>query len=360
MRTSRLVGALATVRVLWAVPAAAQRPAAKSPPLRPRTTAVIPALDGALVTTLVLRDSAADVQPFVDSARAAVYRLDSLVVSTDSAADVTRVNRAAGRAAVKVSPQILQLLRTARYAWQLSGHLLDPTDAPLLGAIEERERTGLVPPAAELDSLRSLMNLAEVRTDSATSTVELPRAGMRLDLALFARGRGLDLAREAFPDSVVAGGVIQVGTTSRVWGRPPYRGPWRLVLVPPGTGRRAIGEAVLDSGAVVVAADSEQSPYDRRHYVHLVNPQTGYIPMATASVIAIAPTAARANAEAAALYMLPPERALAVADSLGLAAVIIRRPASGKPAGAGDVLVSGAADPLLDLAAPYRRSRGDP
>ena len=70
----------------------------------------------------------------------------------------------------------------------------------------------------------------------------------------------------------------------------------------------------------------------------------------------IAPTAAYANAAAAALYMLTPERALAVADSLHLAAMIIRPARPGKPIGAGDVMLSAQAVRFVQLIPELQRT----
>jgi len=336
---------------LAANPMAAQRAMPESSPTTaPKVgTVIIPALDGALVATLVVRPSTKDLAPYVDRARLDVFTLDSMVASTDSAADVVRINYAAGRTSAQVSPMILSLLAAADRAWILSDQRLDPTSPPLVDALKIREQLGLVQSAAQFDSLRALVDLGAVKVDTAARTVMLPRLGMRLDLSLIARGRGFDLARAAFPVSAFAGGVIQVGPSAVAFGRPAHGNRWQIVLAPPHTGRTGIGVATIDSGAVYVVADSAHGQFDDRHPVRLVNAQTGDAPSGVGSVTVISPTAERANADAAALYMLTPERALSVADSAGIAAMIIRRPPDGKPIGPADVLLSARARRLIEL-----------
>ncbi len=350
-RSIRLAVALGAVAAL-ASPARAQRDASEA-------TAVIPALGGAMVTTLVPRDSSVNVQAAVARARNRVYRFDSLAASTDSLADVTRINLAAGRSPVRVSPDIIALIRTADRAWRLSDHRLDPTAAPLAAAVLRREQTGYVPPAAEVDSLRALVGLARVRINPRAGTVFLPRRGMKIDLTTIAVGRGLDLARAEFPASKFAGGVLQVGPSALAFGRAPYGPHWRLVLEPPRTGHMQVGIVTLDSGAVCVVADSIMPQDYARQHLPLVNPATARMPDGLGSVTVIAPRAEFANAAAAALYMLSPERALAVADSAGIAAVLVRRPASGARIGPGDVLLSAEAKRLVDLN-PLLRPRSSP
>lgn len=344
--------------LVMAAPAAAQRAPKTSPPdTAPAPgTAIIPALDGALVITVQARHAATDVSPYLKRAQDAVYQLDSIVASTDSMADVVRINRAAGEAPVAVSPDVIGLLGVARRSWRVSDHLLDPTSVPLVQSLERRERLPVVPSAAEQDSIRALVDFSAVEIDGAASTVRLPRAGMQIDLSLMARGRGVDVARKAFPASAFLGGVIQSGSNALAFGRPPHGDKWRIQIVAPGVEGRVLGIAIIDSGAVMIASDSARSRPDPRHPVRLVDARTGELPTATASVIVIAPTAEYANATAAALYMLPPSRALAVADSMGIAAVIVRRLASGKPAGPSNVLVSRRARRLIEFAPASLRS----
>jgi thiamine biosynthesis lipoprotein len=278
-----------------------------------------------------------------------VVALDSMATSTDSAADVARINRAAGDSAVTVDSQVLHLLNQARDAWLISGGTLDPTAAPLVDALQRREQVGLVPSRATMDSLLALVGLDSVREDRGRKTVGIPK-GMRLDLALFARGRAMDLARSKFVSSSITGGVLQVGSSSLAFGAPPKGSRWLITVAPPGTGRAVIGVASIDSGAVYVVADSERTRPDPRHPVRIVNAKTGARPDSLAAVVVVAQTAARANEVAAALYPLAPLVALRKADSLGLAAIIVRRPRDRNMVSASDILMSAKARRVIDLA----------
>ncbi|MDE3129063.1 MAG: FAD:protein FMN transferase [Gemmatimonadota bacterium] len=313
------------------------------------------------MVTLVGRPGTTNFGPYIDRAKHAVWVLDSLVASTDSLADVVRIDSAAGKAPVTVSPQTIGLLATARDAWRISGGRLDATSPPLVKAMEQRERVHLVQNSAERDSLRALVDLAAVSVDVRAHTVFLPRAGTGLDLALMARGRNLDIARVAFPPRAFSGGVIQVGPSALAFGRPP-RGPrWQIALAPPNTGRASFGIATIDSGAVYVVSDSGPTRFPVRNQIRLVDARTGERPTAIGSVIVIAPTAEFANAVAAALYMLTPERARAVADSLGVAAIVVRPRKGSAPIGPRDVLLSAAARRFVRLVPelqPVRRPAG--
>jgi len=84
-------------------------------------------------------------------------------------------------------------------------------------------------------------------------------------------------------------------------------------------------------------------------HIRLVDLHTGTLAQGTAAVMVIARTAAEAGALAPAFYMLGPERAKSVADSMRAAVVVIREPQPGAAVGRGDVIVSDMADPYVEL-----------
>ena len=64
--------------------------------------------------------------------------------------------------------------------------------------------------------------------------------------------------------------------------------------------------------------------------------------------------ATEANSLAAALYMLPAERAIAVADSLRCAVMVIRYPRSGGLPGPNEILMSVVASRVIQLTPAFR------
>jgi FAD:protein FMN transferase len=97
-------------------------------------------------------------------------------------------------------------------------------------------------------------------------------------------------------------------------GRSPEGQDWRIR--PSVTVRNAHGAAlalVSDGRAVATSSDAHTSfSPDHRHH-HIVDPRTGYSPVAWSSVSVVAPSAALADALTKVMFMATPGQALAVA-----------------------------------------------
>ena len=228
---------------------------------------------GGIISAVVWVTDTARFNRMVAEVGDSLRMLDSLVNVSRDSTEAAAINRAAGRAPVHVSPVTLALLAAARKAWALSGHRYDPTSFPLTEAINRRDEVGAVPSAHDLDSLKALTDFAAVEIDTVQHTVRLPRPGMGLDLLVIARGYALDIVRRALQAPAVRGGYVQGTGSTFAFGR-PLRGKWGVAVVAPRSGLGSLGAATLDSGAVLVMADSERSrsadgspcPLGRRHH----------------------------------------------------------------------------------------------
>ena len=311
-------------------------------------TRLIPSFGGPIVATFWITDTVRFAR-LAAAAEDSLRVLDSLVNTRREHSDLFAINAAAGGEPVHVSPQTLALLGLARRAWLLSRGLYDPTSVPFADALNLREQVGRVPSSQELDSLRALGDFGTVEISQTARTVRLPRRGMKLELDAIARGAALDLARRVLRDPSIRAGLLRSGACTMVFGRPAKDQRWSVIVAPPRTGRPGIGAATLDSGVMAIASDSERTSPVADRLMRLVDRRTGQLPTGTASTVVIARTGAEAAALSAAFYMLGPERAIMAADSLRVAAIAIREPALNTPITRQDVLVSAAADPLVEL-----------
>jgi FAD:protein FMN transferase len=309
---------------------------------------VFPSVGGPMLATLWVTDTT-KLEKLANAARDSIRVLDSLTNDRSEYGDVAAINRAAGGDPVHVSPQTLALLAQARRAWLASGRLYDPTSGPIAEALNFEETVGRVPGARELDSLRALVDFGAVEISNAALTVRLPRRGMKLELDAIARGAAMDIARRVLRDRSVRAGLLRSGWYTAVFGRPVRNQGWSLTVTTPRSGRPAIGAINLDSGVIVTASDSARIlPVTDRH-MRLVNLRTGALAEGTSSVIVIGNSGAEAGALASALYVMGVDRARKVADSLHVAAVVIREPALNTPIGRDDVFLSGAAERVVAL-----------
>ncbi|HEU4629187.1 MAG TPA: FAD:protein FMN transferase [Gemmatimonadaceae bacterium] len=310
--TRRLAPSLALLAAVASVPAQPAQPA--RPPAR--VARAWPVMGTMLGVTVWGTDTAA-MRRGVYAARDSVRLVDSLMSSYRPTSEISRLNAAAGGAPLPVSPQTLHVLRRARLFWRLSGGRFDPTVGPLVRAWGFQGDSGRVPPRAELDSLRMLVDFGAVEIDSTAGTVRLPRAGMRLDLGGIAKGYALDLARRALRDPRITGGMVDLGGNVLVFGRPPRGERWVIGIRHPRGDGRLLGTVTLDSGAVATSGDYEHFyRIDGVRYGHLIDPTTGYPRRGVMAATAIGPRGDWSDGLSATLFLVGPARGAAIADSL--------------------------------------------
>jgi thiamine biosynthesis lipoprotein len=232
--------------------------------------------------------------------------------------DVVRINKAAGKAPVKVDPETLSVIEESLEMSRRSGGAFDITFAAMKGLWKfDEDLESKVPPKEELERRRKLINWRDVVVDRRARTVRLRRPGMRLGLGGIAKGYAVDrcvgvLRAQGFSDFMVqAGGDLYVagqkGAASWMVGvRDPRGGP-----------RDIIARMPIKDHAFSTAGDYERSfILDGRRYHHIIDPKTGYPATPSREVTIYAPTAFLADALDDAVFILGPGKGLALVESM--------------------------------------------
>lgn len=250
-------------------------------------------------------------------------RLERLLSYSDPGSEVAAINRAAGGGPVPVSPETAEVVREALACGSLSGGAFDPTIAPLLELWGFHGGDHRVPGAAEIEEARAAVDYRRVEIEG--HSVHLPRAGMALDLGGIAKGYIIDRGMDLLTRSGFSHALINAGGDVGIAGPKADGSPWRVGIRHPREGD-LIAVIPLDRrGAVVTSGDYERFfEADGVRYHHILDPGTGSPARALVSVTVVAPTAVQADALSTALFVLGPQRALDLVESLpGVEAVLI-------------------------------------
>ena len=250
-------------------------------------------------------------------------RLEQLLSYRDSESEVAAINRAAGKKPVAVSPETAAVIREALAYAEISGGAFDPTIAPLLEAWGFQEGDYRVPGPEELQEAAGMVDYRLV--EAGEKAVRLARPGMALDLGGIAKGYIVDRGLDLLERRGVSHALINAGGDVGILGPKADGSPWRVGVKHPRNGTLLAVIPWDKRGAIVTSGDYERFfEKDGSRYHHILDPQTGEPAPALTSVTVVAPTAVQADALSTAVFVLGPERGLALVEELpGVEALLV-------------------------------------
>jgi len=226
-----------------------------------------------------------------DAAIADVLRIEAKYSRYRDDSLVTRINRAAGGAAVEIDTETAALVAYADRCFSESGGRFDLTSGVLRRAWDFRRKPPALPEPATLEAAKALVGWAGV--EWSEHALRLPRAGMEIDFGGIGKEYAADRAATICVEHGVAHGLINLGGDVRAIGTQADGTPWRVGIQHP---RAAPGKLIayvdLADGAVATSGDYERYfDLDGRRYCHILDPRTGMPVAHWQSVSVVAPLA---------------------------------------------------------------------
>jgi thiamine biosynthesis lipoprotein len=250
-----------------------------------------------------------------------IYREDS---------EVSRINRRAAVRAVRVEHGLFRLFQLAQRITRETGGAFDIAAGALVRAWGFVRGPKRVPSDAELAEAMACVGMEHVELDAAARTIRFDRPGVELNLGSIGKGRALDRAAEAPALRTAANFLLHAGHSS-VLARGDAEGGqgWWVGLTDPGDPSRRIGRLRLRNAAMSVSTSTFRFfEHGGRRYGHTLDPRTGRPVEGAAMTVAVAATAAEADALSTAFAVGGVEAARAYcAARPGTGAIIVPDPA---------------------------------
>ena len=256
----------------------------------------------------------------VEKAYAELERIDRLMSEWKPESPISQVNAAAGQHSVEVPPELREMLeRSILYSAATEG-TFDVTWRGM-GNIWHFDDAFQPPTKQAVEAARKNVNYRAIQIEG--NRVFLP-AGMSIGLGGIAKGYAVDRAAKVlkgygFPDSLVDGGgdVMLSGTR--------LGEPWTIGIQDPRQGHGTIlGVMHLTNCALVTSGDYERFRIvNGIRYHHIIDPRTGYPADASISVSVLSKTAEQGVVLAKGVFILGPERGMALARAQGIEAQLI-------------------------------------
>jgi thiamine biosynthesis lipoprotein len=315
-----------------AASATAAAPAEPAAPVH-RTPARVAVEDKAMGTHIVLAAYTGDaldeatLRGKLGKALDEIRRLEGLMTTWRDDSEISRINAAAGKSAVPVSAETLAVIEKSVWMSERSEGVFDITFEAMHGLWKfDQDLEEKIPPRPAVEAARKLIDFRKIEIDHDRRTVKLDRAGMRMSLGGIAKGYAVDAAARVLREEGLAAFFVQAGGDLYVQGRKPDGSPFRVGVRDPRGKDQNDYFALLE---VVDHAFSTAGDYERgfikdgKRYHHIIDPRTGFPATASRSVTIWARDAFTADAIDDAVFILGPEKGLALVESLDDAGAII-------------------------------------
>jgi thiamine biosynthesis lipoprotein len=254
-------------------------------------------------------------------------RLESLMTTWRPDSEVSRINAQAGKAPVAVSPETYAVIEQSIEMAKMSEGTFDITFETLHGLWRFDEDLDPNPPKdSELKAKLKMMGYRHVKLDPKARTVFLDRPGVKIGLGGIAKGYAVDQAVTLLEKAGLTSFFVQAGGDLYARGKKPDGAEWSAGIRDPRGGvDKYFALLPLLDHSFSTAGDYERSYFvGERRYHHIIDPRTGYPATASRSVTIWAKSALLADAVDDAVFILGPEKGLALVEKLdGVGAVIV-------------------------------------
>ena len=243
-----------------------------------------------------------------------MHRIDRAMSPHRSESELSRINRNAARAPVPLSDEMFELIERALEFSRLTGGAFDISYAAVGQLYDYRQRRR--PDAHALEQARALVGWQQLELDPRARSLRFARPGMRIDLGGFAKGHAVDRAAALLLKQGVRQAWISAGGDSRVLGDRRGR-PWSLAIRDPRRADAVVAVLPLQDQSISTSGDYERFFDDGgQRFHHLIDPATGLSPSHVHSVTVLAPDGLSSEALSKAVFVLGPERGLALIETL--------------------------------------------
>lgn len=211
-------------------------------------------------------------------------------------------------------PDLMAILRKARELSELTEGAFDVTVQPLWNLYVDCSRRGTLPTEEEIRTVRQRVGWQHIHL--RRDLICMNKAGVQVTLNGMAQGLAADVAQQALKARGIEHALIDAGELNAI-GSPRQRDLWHIAIQHPRqTG--SIEKAGLQDRCLSTSGDyATRFTDDYRHH-HLLDPRTGLSPAKLASVSVAAPTALEADALSTALFILGPDEAKEMVESMNL------------------------------------------
>ena len=248
----------------------------------------------------------------VDAAFAKIKELDNLLSDYNPKSEISEINNMAGERAVRVNPQVIQILQIAKTIATETDGVFDPTIGALtIGVYRFGRESEVEPDIADIDKAKSLVNYNDLVIEG--DNVYLKNKGMMIDLGAIGKGYAVEQAVSVLKARGVKTGVVSISGDIKVFGNEAEI----AITNPENKGAIATFTTKTEDLAISTSGSYERSvTIDGDVYHHLIVPESGRPGSDFLSLTVVMEDGSTlADAYATALFIMGQDKALEFLDN---------------------------------------------
>ncbi len=279
---------------------------------------------GTEVSITVVVKTKAEGEAAIDAAMAEVKRFDRMMSLYKEDSEITRVNMAAGKAPVKVSPEMIEMAEAARKISDLTGGAFDVTVGPFVVLWQMRLKQGKAPREREIEKIKSRVGYRHIIVDKKASTLFLKKPDMIMDFGGCAKGYAADKVAELLRKRGIDNAVVALAGDIRVMGHRPDGSFWRIGVQHPRDPGKTLTVLELSDKYISTSGDYERFQIvHKKRYHHILDPHTGRPSEGMESVTLVGDRGSVGDPLTTALFILGPEKGMKIVKKLGYEAIFV-------------------------------------
>ncbi|MFC1607623.1 FAD:protein FMN transferase [Candidatus Latescibacterota bacterium] len=240
-------------------------------------------------------------------------RVERIMEARKGDGELKRINNDPGNSLRTVSDDLMTVLARSRHFYDESGGAFDPSIAKVKWLWDfEEKRT--VPDEGEIREKLKATGFQKIEIDN--SGILFTNPDTRLDLGGVAKGYAVDRIIAVLKKNGIQAGLVNAGGDIATFGKKPGGKDWEIGISHPRLSR-LIRIRNIPLRAVATSGDYQRFfIQDGQRYHHILDPSTGYPAHDCISVTVWAKSAMDADALATAVFVLGPEKGLALIERL--------------------------------------------
>ncbi len=207
-----------------------------------------------------------------------IRRLERLFSVTMEDSEIARLNEQSGLGEVSLSEDTLKILKRGKEIGELTNQAFNITISPVVkawGFTTDSEKH--VPSQETLESLLQLTKINDLKIDENTSTAELLKKGMAVDLGGIAKGYTSDAVTALLKEDGVTSGLIYLGGNISAIGTKPNGEKWKVAIENPLDVNDYVGILEVQDCSVITSGGYQRYFEENgKRYHHIIDSNTGY------------------------------------------------------------------------------------